>query len=449
MNANHIENLILHAALAGNILPLTSSCNLCCIFCSHRQNPSGVEVCRIAPRSRVEVERTLSFMDPAYPVVIGESVTRIIEGEPFTHPAIVKILQLVRDRFPVTTIQITTNGSLLDERTVERLRLLDRIVINLSLNSATEVGRAVLMGDANALNSIKCPLLLKEYGVPFHGSVVAMPHLVGWQDLEETIKYLSECGAETIRVFLPGFSELAPPALRFDPSIWNELHFFVTRLREEISTPLTCEPPVIHDLEPWIAGVIAGSPAEQAGIRTGDLIVKVNETTPLTRVHAFKKVLGTSSPVLTLIRGDEQINVRIIKNSGERSGLVMDYDMDPGLIEDISRVIQRRRVSQVLVLTSEFAGPVIKMALEQYQSVAEIQVVVVRNRFFGGSIKSAGLLTVEDFSRALEEFLHGCPGWQPQLVLLPGLAFDHRGRDLTGRFYMDLGERYGLMVEVL
>jgi len=450
MNANHVENLILHGAVTGNILPLTSSCNMYCLFCSHRQNPSGLEVFRIAPRSRAEVEKTLSFMDPAYQVVIGESVTRIIEGEPFTHPDIVEILQLVRARFSGTTIQITTNGSLLDEKTVESLRLLGRIVINLSLNSATEAGRAILMGDANALNSIKCPLLLRERGVPFHGSVVAMPHLVGWHDLGETIKYLSECGAETIRIFLPGFSELAPPALRFDSFIWNELHLFVTRLREELSTPLTCEPPVIHDLEPRIAGVIAGSPAERAGIRTGDLIVNVNKTPPLTRVHAFNKVLRTPSPVLTLIRGDEQVNIKINKNSGERSGLVMDYDIDPDLIEDISRVIQRRRASQVLVLTSEFAGPVIKMALERfYQGVAEIRVVVVRNRFFGGSIKAAGLLTIEDFSMALEGFLHGCPGWQPQLVLLPGLAFDHRGRDLTGRFYMDLGEQYGLAVEAL
>ncbi|MDF9409176.1 DUF512 domain-containing protein [Pelotomaculum isophthalicicum JI] len=421
-----------------------------CVFCSHSQNPSCVKVCRIAPRSRVEVERTLSFMDRAYPVIIGESVTRVIEGEPFTHPEIEEILQLVRNRFKGTTIKITTNGSLLDERKVEGLRALGRVVINLSLNSASEKGRALLMGDVNAQNSIKCPLLLKKHGVPFHGSVVAMPHLVGWQDLCKTIKYLSECGAQTIRIFLPGYSKLAPPALRFEPSILNKLHLFIARLREKISTPLICEPPVIQDLEPRIAGVIADTPAGRAGIQTGDLIVAVNTVNPLTRVQAFREVYRTASPVLTIKRRDKQIKVWLNKKSLESSGLVMDYDIDPALIEDINRVIRRRRASEALIMTSEFAGPVINMALRQfYRGTAKIQVLIARNKFFGGSIKAAGLLTIEDFIIALEGFLNDASGWRPDLIMLPGLAFDHLGRDLTGCSYMDLAEKYNLVVETL
>lgn len=450
MNENHVENLILHGAITGNILPLTSSCNMRCVFCSHRQNPSCVKVYRIAPRSRVEVERTLSFIDQAYPVVIGESVTRVIEGEPFTHPEIQEILQLVRNRFNGTTIKITTNGSLLDERIAESLRLLGRVEINLSLNSATVTGRALLMGDANALNSIKCPLLLKEHGVPFHGSVVAMPHLVGWQDLYKTIKYLSECGAQTIRIFLPGYSKLAPPALRFEPSILNKLHLFIDRLRVKISTPLICEPPVIQDLEPRIVGVIAGTAAGRAGIQTGDLIVAIDKVSPLTRVQAFKEVYRTTSPVLTIKRRDKQIKVWLNKKSCERSGLVMDYDIDPVLIEDINRVVQRRRASKALILTSEFAGPIINMALQQfYRGTAKIRVLIVRNKFFGGSIKAAGLLTIKDFIIALEGFLNDASGWRPDLIMLPALAFDHLGRDLTGRSFMDLAEKYNLVVETL
>lgn len=108
----YIESLILRGASEGNILPLTSACNVRCIFCSHRQNPPGVEAYRIPPQGRSEVERILPFMDPERPVVIGESATRIIEGEPFTHPAILEILELIRANLPGATIQITTNGSL-------------------------------------------------------------------------------------------------------------------------------------------------------------------------------------------------------------------------------------------------------------------------------------------------------------------------------------------------
>jgi len=449
-NTPYVESLILNAAHEGNILPLTSSCNALCIFCSHRQNFAGVEVYRIASRSRVEVERALTFMNPARPVVIGESATRIIEGEPFTHPSLIEILQLIRAKFPGTTIQITTNGSLLGKEVVEILRRLGRIVVNLSINSATETGRALLMGDINASQSIKSPVLLKEYGIPFHGSIVAMPHLVGWWDLNKTIKWLSMHGAQTIRIFLPGFSKQAPPALRFEPVLWDELYLFIARLREEVPTPLTCEPPDIRNLQPWVTGVIAGSPADRAGIRAGDLIVDINKTPALTRVHAFNKVLRMSSPEITLKRKDIQITARIHKKPGEQSGLVMDYDIDPALIREMTRVVRQQRASKVLILTSELADPIIKMALERFWGdTAEVQVTAARNRFFGGSIKAAGLLTVEDFAVALEEHFQDKSKWQPQLVLLPGLAFDRRGRDLTGRSYLELEDRFGVPVKAL
>lgn len=448
INVQYVESLILNGALEGNILPLTSSCNVRCIFCSHRQNPAGVEVYHIPPRSLAEVKRTLSYMDPSRPVIIGESVTRIIEGEPFTHPLIKEILQLIRTSFPATTIQITTNGCLLDEDAVKALGQLGGVVVNLSINSATELGRAMLMGDVNAQRSIKSVALLQECSIPYHGSIVAMPHLVGWQDLKQTITWLALHGAETIRVFLPGFSEQASPALRFEPSLWNELNSFVARLREKVSTPLSCEPPVIHDLQPLVAGVIAGSPAARAGIRAGDIIVNINNRAALTRVHAFNQVLTAAFPEISLLRRGKLINVKIPKKLNERSGLVMDYDLDPLLIKDIARVVRQHRASQVLILSSELAGPIIEMALVRFlEDIAEVQIKATRSRFFGGSIKAAGLLTVADFMAAIEE--HFQKPWRPQLILLPGLAFDRRGRDITGRSYFDLEEQFKITVKVL
>lgn len=446
----YIESIVLTGAGEGNILPLTSACNVRCVFCSHRQNPPGVEVFRIAPRSRTEVERILSFMDPGRPVVIGESVTRIIEGEPFTHPAITDILRLVRATFPHTTIQITTNGSLLDEKMVDLLGRLGNVVVYLSLNSAGEMGRALLMGDVNAGRAIKSAVLLKEYRVPFQGSVVAMPHLVGWSDLEETVKYLCACCAETVRVFLPGFTALAAPALCFESSLWEELNTFVSRLREEVSVPLTCEPPAIGDLEPKVAGVIAASPAAGAGIRAGDVIETINGLPVHSRVHAFKQALEAGSPEISVKRGNETLVLQVKKKPGERSGLVMDYDLDPGLIGDMARAARRRGAPGVLVLTSELAGPVIKSGLRRFWRIdVDVEAMVVKNRFFGGSIKAAGLLTVADFELAVEEFLKNRPGKKPRLALLPGLAFDRRSRDLTGRSYLDLGERFGITFEVI
>ncbi len=441
--AAYTETFILNGAAEANILPVTSRCNVSCVFCSHSQNPPGVMVSRIKPCTLEEIREVLPFINPGRPVVIGESASRIIEGEPLTHPAIREILSLVRHSFPRTPIQITTNGSLLDEKMVDFLIRLGKVVVYLSLNSASESGRAFLTGDANPGRSIQSAGLLKRYGLPYHGSMLAVPHLVGWADLEETVIYLGEQGAQTIRLFLPGYTRLAHPALRFGQSLRGKINDFVSQLRGKTAAPLTVEPPLINDLEPIIAGVIAGSPAALAGLRAGDVIQAVNGLPALSRVEAFRRVLKSGSPKITVSRGNNTYSTKLEKKPGRRSGLVMDYDIDPRLIEEIGRVIRRHGVQEAVALTSELAADVINLGLQRFlKEEAEVKTRPVKNRFFGGSIGAAGLLTVNDFKLSLAEYPGKKSGRKPGLILLPGLAFDSRGRDLTGCSYLELERDY-------
>ena len=450
MYKEFIENLILQCAVNDNILPLTSVCNMGCLFCSHRQNPPGVRVYRIPPRELDDIEEALSYMDPVSPVIIGESVTRIIEGEPFTHPYIDEILQLVRNKFAGAAIRITTNGSLLNESRVRRLADLTGVELNLSLNSASLQGRKLLMGDSQAERSIRNARLLAEYGLVFHGSVVAMPHLVGWQDIRNTVKYLSGCGAATIRIFLPGFTRLAPSYLHFAPDLLTDLRHFLDELCREVETPLLCEPPLINAFTPQVAGVLNASPAARAGIKRGDILASVDGLPVSTRVEAFEVVYKTASPLLEVVRGQDRLQLRLIKSSGESSGLVMDYDLHPGLVREIRQLAKSCRASNTLVLTGVFAAPLLRMAMEKFGSdSADIEVLAVPNRFFGGSIQAAGLLTVADFREALEQYSATNSRSQTDLVLLPGLAFDSRGFDLTGRSYLELEEMSGAAVRII
>lgn len=449
-NAWHVENVILREAVENNILPLTSTCNLRCVFCSHLQNPPGVEAYCIPPRTLEEVAKTLPFMDRHKPVVIGESASRILEGEPFSHPRIKKILKLIRSSLPGTPIKITTNGTLLDEESAALLNKLGNIEVCLSLNSAGKAARALLMGDEGSGAALDSPAVLKKYGITFHGSIVAMPHVVGWDDLSQTLRYLCCCGAETIRVMLPGYSRFAAPALRFEPALWERLYEFTGCLCEELNIPITSEPPVIKDLKARVAGVVAGSPAAAAGIRRGDIIETVNGIKAATRLEAFNMVLKARSPGVVVRRDNGVAELRLEKKAGQRSGLVMDYDLDPGLIKKMAGTALKYNSSRVLVLTSELAGPVLGIGLKQFWTGrAEAEAVTVTNRFFGGSIKAAGLLTVEDFMAAAGEYFTSNPDHPPTLVLLPGSAFDFRGRDLTGRCCREFGDAVGVPFKVL
>lgn len=444
-----INSLILLSAQEANILPLTSACNVQCVFCSHKQNPEDIHVFSIPPRSIEEIEETLDFMTPDKKIVIGESVTKINEGEPFTHPKVKKILSLIRQRFPKTVVQITTNGTLLDEELVAFLAALGNVEINLSLNSYCPENRVVLMKDKRAQQAVESAKLLMSYDIPFHGSVVAMPFVTGWEDLKATIRYLDANLARTIRVFLPGYTKLATKELVFREELWQQIANVLDEMRKEIKTPITCEPQKILTLDAIVEGVIHRSSA-YGQLRAGDVIVKVNETKVFSRVDAFRRLFEEENPLLEIKRNGYQVQVNLHKAANSAPGLVMSYDMDIETTEDIVKEIIKKKAQKTLVLTSKLAYETMKLSLAKFmqgQRIDDIDVEVgeVKNQFFGGNIMAAGLLVVEDFINFLSfKNLEGV-----DLVLLPAISFDHKGRDLTGRSYLEIEDKFKFKVSII
>lgn len=447
-----LERVILRSAQEYNILPLTSGCNLRCVFCSHPQNPPGIQVYTIPPRSLEEIERTLEFIDGSRKIVIGESATRIIEGEPFTHPQILTALQLLRRRFPQTLLSITTNGTRLTEELITALVKLSPLELNVSLNSATTHGRKRLMRDHQAERAIAGIKTLAKAGLPWHGSMLTLPHIVGWDDLTETINFMSEHGARTIRVFLPGYT-------RWTPEIWHIHNFadllgdivaWAEEIRRQVPVPLLLEPVPPADLVPVVAGVIPGSIAEQAGLSAGDVIEKVNGVKCFSRVDAWQKIYRAASSCLEVRTGSQRRTFTLKKPAHTSPGLVMVFDLDPADWQAALREIDRNRARRVLLMTSRLARTVLQTAVETYSPVdCQIELLMVENRFFGGTIACAGLLVVEDFLSAWQEWSSGRLIQRPDLILLPGRAFDHRGCDLVGRGYWEIEEKTGITTRVI
>ncbi|HHV71350.1 MAG TPA: radical SAM protein [Clostridia bacterium] len=446
MKVGREQELILRSVQKYNILPITSVCNAACLFCSHRQNPKGVQVYWINHRSLEQVKEAMEFLSGDRKIVIGESATKIIEGEPFCHPEIGKILEMLRKKFKSAPLQITTNGTGLTAENVRLIAELEPIELYISLNSVNPAGRKILMGNDDAEKVIQGIELLAKYKINFHGSIVAMPHVVGWKDLEETILFLADRGALTIRVFFPGFTSLAPPELRFSPTLQNELASFVEGLSEQTAVPIILEPQKLSDLDPVVEGVIPNTPAQHIGLRKGDKIIEINGKKPRCRVEAFNFLSLKRDCQLIWKRGDELFSSTLKHDKDERVGVVMAYDLLPEFWGELKRIIQRHESQRTLLLVSPLAENLIRAAVNSdkfLKAVCSIQPVA--SCFFGGSIGAAGLLVVADFMAALDNY----KGLRPDLLVLPARAFDDWGRDLCGQSYLFIEEEKGIPVELL
>ena len=89
----------------------------------------------------------------------------------------------------------------------------------------------------------------------------------------------------------------------------------------------------------------------------------------------------------------------------------------------------------VVVLTGEYAAPIIRELLDEH-GFGAVDVVAVQNRYFGGNIKVAGLLTGTDLARTLDELAPRGTCLLPDVCLsegrfLDGLSLEDLPRPVT------------------
>lgn len=161
------KRLIIQSAKEDNIVPIISKCDAGCIFCSHKNNPSSVQVVSVGVRPLEDIRLTLDYLHQDKVITVGESASNIIEGEPILHPDFIPIMTLIRRRFPNTPIAITTNGRYLAKPVIESLSRLKGISVNLSMNSSSIEGRMKLMNDTKeqALTAITSVRYMHESGI--------------------------------------------------------------------------------------------------------------------------------------------------------------------------------------------------------------------------------------------------------------------------------------------
>jgi hypothetical protein len=432
LDRSEIDRLILDSVQQANVLPLTSGCDSHCVFCSHKNNPPGIAVVSIGRRSLAEITRSLAFLDPAHVITIGESATPIIEGEPLSHPDFAEIIELLRRAFPGTPVEITTNGRYLTPEVVALLEKAGGITLNVSLNSASPRGRRLLMADTpqQSERAIAAVRLLATSAVPFSGSLVAMPNLVGWDDLRETVRFLAASGATVVRVIVPAYAEQADRALFPDEAtVFAEVRRFVAEMAAGSRCPVLIEPSCPGDLAPVVSGVLEGSPAWQAGLRAVDVFTDISGRTPRSRVDAWKALLPAGPVRARVARGDVALDISWVTSTEGASGVTLEYDFDPERAEAVRRAVAARD-GLSLLLASELGHAVVRAVLDALGlDETRAAVLAVKNLTFGGTIRAAGLLTVDDYLAAYSGWRQTHSGAVSQ-ILVPRESFNSLSLDL-------------------
>ena len=440
-----------------NVLPLGSACNCDCRFCSHRQNPPGLKVIDIPFISQQVVEELLEFIHPGEKLIIGESATRINEGEPFLHPQLAPILERVRAQFPRTTIQITSNGTLLDNAWVKKLADLAPTALNLSLNSLalTPVQYQRLMRD------------LTDHGITCHASAVFEDNwsLADSGSLYRMIETAFEAGCASFRVFIPGYTRWTPDnGIKLTPQLEKRVIDYVTRTNQRFSFPVMVEPYPLTDLRCFIAGLIPGGAAQASGLLTGDEITAVDGVPAFSRANCYREIKERKNPELEIKRGvpggfsrpqETAGKLTLYKAAGKSPGFAVYFDLNRATAATILETARRENAAltpnrsnaqasnRVFALASSLGYAPVQAGIHKQarkNGLAwpdNLTLVPVYNRFFGGNIKCGGLLTVADFRQALVRMDTKAPK-EASTVLLPQKAFNREGVDLRGEHYLDL-----------
>jgi NifB/MoaA-like Fe-S oxidoreductase len=459
-------------SMLGNI---SWYCKVKCKFCYQIGHPPELQSPRFTT-PREEIETKIRYYRPEQKQRLFHA-TNYDTNEILTYPGVIELMRLLREKTDKPFYNITTNGVPLTERMISDLKPLLPFELGISINSTNPALRKKLMRDKQPEVAISSMLRLREENIPFLASIVAWPEFT-IEDLEQTIRDLDRIPPAEIRVCLPGYSRYFSAEPLFDrDEIWQGIVNLVRRLRGELTVPIIPLPSVyeeyLHDEfhnQPYVQGVVPGSPASRAGVRRGDVLVGANNVglpnRPAARFAITKMHEDGISLVWLKVRREGQEIDLVLKESADSFefpytrhlaalhrmpyGLLLPQGLGHEVTGQIRHLAARHRAQRILILSSTLMRGPMQQILAETGGIegAEVEWAVPENRYLGPNIFMGDLLTVQDFVDFIREH-QAAGGLRPDLVLIPSSAFSTWRRDITGRTFFEIGRLTGLPVDLM
>ena len=475
-NLSNWQTGITRSSIDG-LIPLSGVCNCDCVFCYERNHPIRSDSSVLS----IEEARTrLKYFNEETSGSLFPSTRRFREA--FCNPNALKILRMARPASPESLIIFTTNGSYLTRNIVEELAKLKPLMLKISVNSSNPEIREMLMRGKNMADvALKSLALMREYGIPFIGSLVAWPSTLE-EDMIETIRFLDEHDPYRIRVRLPIYHKFMFKTDPFDTSeLWNKVVNICDRIRGEIDAPLHPEPTLywVNPIIPQIDGVIKNSPAWQVGLKQGDIIKTIDSHRMATRSHA-KGFLRRATAYLRHPSHGRKITIEVERNgktltfelredfgkdddlypykpvgfsSGKNFGIFLVDDFQLSDVEYIMNTIDWYGARRILVFSSPIVKPIFEQVIQNvpvyrdYFATKEIFTEFVKTSYWGGNTFMLDGRIIEDFIPEIEKFIE--ERGKPDLILIPAAFGSLWGFDLLFRSFKELEEIFDLPVEII
>ena len=470
--------------LAVNIGSISSYCDCDCEFCFEKDAlRSGMALGR-GYLSLQEVETRRRYYSPQTHRGLLLSHRRYLE--PFANPRCLEILERVHASAPDETIVLTTNGSALTEDVVARLARLRPLLLGVSLNAASVEMRLRSMREKSpqaAATALASPELLRKYEIPFVGSYVPWPGRP-LSDLADTVRLVDRNDGLLVRICLPSWARWTRSRPPFDHAeYWGRILEVVAGLRDEVSLPIHVTPGMyeLQTMRPVVLGTVKHSPADQAGIRYGDLILAVDGQPVLTRPEVCGLLqMRARDPKAAVTRFS-------LERRGERIEVQVPHVQDPETLRYPSRGLVQPAVScegvrflgiflpdgfqltsfmrlkgiveeypgkPILFYISPLAGPHFLEGLGMlgeaaaFLDTADVYVEVLRPRYWGGNMILGDLWTNGDIIQHTQEWM-ATTGVRPEVIIVPQTYLSESARDLLARPYVEVERALDIEVRLL